>query len=82
MVETSERRESERFQVKLNARWEGVLAQRTGTIVDISSTGCFLLTRDDVTPKELIRIEIQLPTERWIYLWAEVVYQQIGRAHV
>ncbi len=82
MVETSERRESERFQVKLNARWEGVLAQRTGTIVDISSTGCFLLTRDDVTPKELIRIEIQLPTERWIYLWAEVVYQlsEIGFA--
>ena len=82
MIETSERRESERFQVKLNARWEGVLAQRTGTIVDISSTGCFLLTRDDVTPKELIRIEIQLPTERWIYLWAEVVYQisEIGFA--
>jgi hypothetical protein len=82
MIETSERREAERYQVKLNARWEGVLAQRTGTIVDISSTGCFLLTRDDVTPKELIRIEIQLPTERWIYLWAEVVYQlsEIGFA--
>lgn len=82
MIETSERRESERFQVKLNARWEGVLAQRTGTIVDISSTGCFLLTRDDVTTKELIRIEIQLPTERWINLWAEVVYQisEIGFA--
>jgi hypothetical protein len=35
-----------------------------------------------VTPKELIRVEIQLPTERWIYLWAEVVYQlsEIGFA--
>ena len=75
MLKISDRREARRFQVKLNARWEGVLAQRTGTIVDISSTGCFLLTSDDVTPKELIRIEIQMPTERWIYLWAEVVYQ-------
>lgn len=75
MLKISDRREARRFQVKLNARWEGVLAQRTGTIVDISSTGCFLLTSDEVTPKELIRIEIQLPTERWIYLWAEVVYQ-------
>jgi hypothetical protein len=75
MLKMYDRRESRRFQVKLNARWEGVLAQRTGTIVDISSTGCFLLTRDEVTPKELIRIEIQMPTERWIYLWAEVVYQ-------
>ncbi|HEX8494021.1 MAG TPA: PilZ domain-containing protein [Pyrinomonadaceae bacterium] len=82
MSKASERREAERYQVKLNARWEGVLAQRTGTVVDISSTGCFLLTRDDVTPKELIRVEIQLPTERWIYLWAEVVYQlsEIGFA--
>ena len=82
MSKVSDRREAERFQVKLNARWEGVLAQRTGTVVDISSTGCFLLTRDDVTPKELIRVEIQLPTERWIYLWAEVVYQlsEIGFA--
>ncbi|HEX7999809.1 MAG TPA: PilZ domain-containing protein [Pyrinomonadaceae bacterium] len=75
MLKISDRREARRFQVRLNARWEGVLAQRTGTIVDISSTGCFLLTSDEVTPKELIRIEIQLPTERWIYLWAEVVYQ-------
>ena len=82
MSKASERREAERYQVKLNARWEGVLAQRTGTVVDISSTGCFLLTRDDVSPKELIRVEIQLPTERWIYLWAEVVYQlsEIGFA--
>jgi hypothetical protein len=75
MLKTSDRREARRFQVNLNARWEGVLAQRTGSIVDISSTGCFLLTSDEVTPRELIRIEIQMPTERWIYLWAEVVYQ-------
>jgi hypothetical protein len=75
MSRISDRREAERFHVKLNARWEGVKAQRTGTLVDISSTGCFLLTSDEVTPKELIRIEIQLPTERWICLWAEVVYQ-------
>lgn len=75
MSKVSDRRDAERFQVKLDARWEGVLAQLTGTVVDISSTGCFLLTRDEVTPKELIRIEIRLPTERWISLWAEVVYQ-------
>jgi hypothetical protein len=75
MAKISDRREAERFQVKLNARWEGVLAQRKGTVVDISASGCFLLTSDDVTPRELIRIEIELPTDRWICLWAEVVYQ-------
>ncbi len=60
----SERRIAERFRVKFKARWEGVLSQREGLIADISSTGCFLLTRDEVKPKELVRIEIQLPPER------------------
>jgi hypothetical protein len=72
---TIERREAERLQAKLHARWEAVLTQRTGTIADISASGCFLLTRDEVMPGELVRIEIQLPTGPWMYLWAEVVYQ-------
>jgi hypothetical protein len=74
MVET-ERRQAERVYVQLNARWEGVVAQCEGHIVDLSATGCFVLTSDRVKPKELIRVEIQLPTEGWMYLWGEVVYQ-------
>jgi hypothetical protein len=70
----SERRKTERVQVKIEARWEGVLARREGTIVDISFTGCFMLTGDAGVPGELIGLEIQMPTGRWIYLWAEVVY--------
>jgi len=70
-----ERRQAERVYVRLNARWEGVLAQCEGHIADLSLTGCFVLTSDRVKPKELIRVEIQLPTEGWIYLWGEVVYQ-------
>lgn len=70
----SERRGAERVRVNLSARWEGVLVRREGNISDISSTGCFLLTTDTVTPGELIRLEIQLPTGRWIYMWAEVIY--------
>lgn len=70
----SERRKTERVQVKLEARWEGVTTRREGTIVDISSSGAFMLTADAVTPGELISVEIQMPTGRWIYLWGEVVY--------
>ncbi|MGB8509910.1 MAG: PilZ domain-containing protein [Pyrinomonadaceae bacterium] len=69
-----ERRISGRVQAKLDARWEGVLTSRTGTVVDVSSTGCFILTQDDVKPGELVRLEIILPTGRHIYLWGEVVY--------
>jgi len=70
-----ERRQTERVKVALDARWEGVLAQCSGTVVDLSITGCFILTPDQVQPKELIRIEIALPSSGQLYLWGEVVYQ-------
>jgi hypothetical protein len=72
---TKERRENERVRADLEAHWEGVLARRDGRIVDISSSGCFILTTDEVREEELIRLEIQLPTGRRIYLWGEVVYK-------
>ena len=72
---SADRRQAERVYVQLNARWEGVLARCEGHIVDLSTTGCFVLTSDRVKPKELIRVEIQLPTEGWLYLWGEVVYR-------
>lgn len=70
----SDRRIAQRVHVHLNARWEGVLARREGTISDISSTGCFILTSDEVEQGELVRLEIETPTEGWLYLWGEVVY--------
>ncbi len=70
-----ERRQAKRVSVKLNARWEGVLVQRTGTLADLSITGCFILTAADVYADELIRLEIQLASGRWIAVWGIVVYQ-------
>lgn len=71
----TERRLSDRFRTRLAASWEGILARRAGTVVDISATGCFILTRDDVQLRELIRLEIESPTGRPICLWGEVVYR-------
>ena len=70
----SDRRIAERVRVNLNAHWEGVLARREGTISDISATGCFILTSDEAEKGELVRLEIETPTEGWIYLWGEIVY--------
>ncbi|HEU4595139.1 MAG TPA: PilZ domain-containing protein [Pyrinomonadaceae bacterium] len=72
---TKERREKERVRADLEAHWEGVLARRDGRVVDISASGCFILTDDEVRVEELIRLEIRLPTGRRIYLWGEVVYK-------
>ena len=71
----TERRGAERVEVSIDARWEGVAAQCAGTIVDLSVTGCFILTSDLVTEDELIRLELLTPTGGSIYLWGEVVYK-------
>lgn len=69
-----ERRESERVRANIPVRWEGVLVSREGTAVDVSMSGCFILTDDAAQPKELIRLEMQLPTGRHLFVWGEVVY--------
>ncbi len=71
----SERRIAERIKVNLQVRWEGVVAQHEGSVVDLSSTGCFILTDDRVKPNELIRMEIELFKDNWVHLWGEVIYQ-------
>jgi PilZ domain len=70
---TKERRQSPRLDVNLPARWEGVLTQQTATVTNVSQTGCFVLTGGKVEPRELIRLEIELPDAGVVYFWSEVV---------
>ena len=70
-----ERRRAARVTARLDAHWEGVLARCAGTIVDLSPSGCFILTTDRVRKGELMRLEVQTPTGNWLFLWGEVVYQ-------
>jgi hypothetical protein len=70
-----ERRRAERIRVNFDAHWEGALARCAGLIVDISLTGCFILTSDQVKADELVRLEIQLSDAECVYIWGEVVYQ-------
>jgi hypothetical protein len=70
-----DRRIAERAKVSLKVTWEGLLFILQGEIVDLSETGCFILTNDQVKIGELIRLEIQQPRTGNLCLWAEVVYQ-------
>ena len=67
----AERRRFERVKVSIKVRWEGVLEQKEGTIVDLSIGGCFILTAHLVETGELIRLEM----ENSLVLWGEVIYQ-------
>jgi hypothetical protein len=70
-----ERRNTARVRVNLPVRWEGSACVLHGEIVDLSSTGCFVLTDDKVEEGELIRLEITLPSEGFVSIWGEVVYR-------
>ena len=70
---SKERRRSPRVKVNLQARWEGVIEQQQATVTDLSRTGCFVLTGGKVQPKELVRVEIEIPEGEPLVLWAEVV---------
>lgn len=70
-----ERRLAERFKVNIRVRWEGSRTRREGTVTDISTAGCFVLTEDiGVEKRELVKIELVLPGGV-ITLWGQVIYK-------
>lgn len=77
-----DRRSAPRARVKLAARWEGVLSRESGTVTDLSRSGCFMLTGGNVEVKELVWLEIQLTEQQKVNFWAEVVNEspEIGFA--
>jgi len=78
-----ERRSAPRIKVNLPARWQGAIySNDEATITDVSRNGCFVLTGGDVEVKELIWLEIDLPDNHTLGIWAEVVEEanEIGFA--
>jgi hypothetical protein len=70
-----ERRLTQRFKVNIPARWEGPRARREGTVTDISTAGCFVLTEDiGIEKRELVKIELLMPGGV-ITLWGTVIYK-------
>ena len=70
-----ERRLAQRIKVNIRARWEGERTRRDGTVTDISTAGCFVLTEDmGVEKRELVKIELLLPGGV-ITLWGQVIYK-------
>jgi hypothetical protein len=70
-----ERRLTRRIKVNIRARWQGERTRREGTVTDISTAGCFVLTEDmGVERRELVKIELLLPGGV-ITLWGQVIYK-------
>jgi hypothetical protein len=69
-----EQRKAERVRANLPVRWEALLEKNRGTISDISTSGCFILTGGAVKPHEPVSMEIEVPSIRHMQLWGIVVY--------
>ena len=68
-----ERRTSERVRADLTVRWETLKAQGRGSVCDLSSSGCFVLTGGEVTSGELLRMDL-ISADGIATLWGNVVY--------
>jgi hypothetical protein len=68
-----ERREHVRLVLSLDARWGDKVGRHVARISNLSSGGCFIESRDPATIGDRIRVEIELPVERWMELSGEVI---------
>ena len=55
-----ERRGIDRYPIEIDIEWEGSKGRQTGTISDISLTGCFVLSSGDTEDGEPVKIFIPL----------------------
>ena len=69
----SDRRQTERFAVQIEIEWEGLIGRKTGTINDISLTGCFVLCSGEVDDGETVKIFLPISDGMKVQFWGEVV---------
>ena len=67
-----DRREQQRFGLSMDVVCEGSAGNFNGTMSDISSHGCFILTSGEVEDGDQVRIDIPLLAGGTLSLWGDV----------
>jgi hypothetical protein len=77
---TAERRKQRRFDVCLDATWNGMRGNSNVRVTDLSEGGCYLDTIAEARKGELVQLKVKLPGGDWLVLKAEVahVFPRIG----
>lgn len=68
-----DRRRHDRYSVNIDIEWEGLGGKKTGTISDISLSGCFVLSSGEVEDREKIKIQLFLSDGAKIQFSGEIV---------
>lgn len=71
----NERRNEKRFEVCLDAVWDGS-GHLPARITDLSEGGCFVDTTGEVFIGELLTFKVEVPGGAWLELRGEVAHQQ------
>jgi hypothetical protein len=69
-----ERRSGKRWDVSLDAVWDGKSGNYTARITDLSDGGCYMDSLGDVTMGELLNFKLHLPNGAWLELTGEVAH--------
>ena len=73
-----ERRTNQRKRLLLEAKWESMSRTHEARVDDVSLGGCFVNTFGRVEPKELVNLQIELPSGEWLSLQGHVASYQPG----
>ncbi len=74
----SERRNTERKRVILEAKWESLSGRHEARVDDVSLGGCFVNTYGPAELNEQVNLQILLPAGVWLSLRGTVVTYQPG----
>lgn len=75
---SDERRSNKRVTAYLPAKWDGMSGVHEARIEDISVNGCFVNTAGWVEIDQVISLEIELPSGKWLPLRGQVASYQPG----
>jgi len=71
----SDRRNEKRWDVCLDAVWDGKSGNYTARVTDLSEGGCYVDTMGEAQIGEVIVFKLQLPDGDWLDLSGEVAHQ-------
>jgi hypothetical protein len=71
----SERRTEKRWDVCLDAVWEGKSGNCGARVPDLSESGCYIDTLGEASVGEVVNFKVRLLTGEWLYLTGEVAHR-------
>jgi len=71
---TTDRRDKTRFDVRLDASWDGSRGTYNACVIDLSETGCYVDAINETIAGEILHLKIHLPHGELLELDGEVAH--------